>query len=313
MAKQRPDIALVKQIAESFFNSIVTLEEVKAGVSTFVYRVRFGEQVYYLRILPEDDQTFAGEVRAHELLTRRGVKVPRVIHYEPCNNLVGRSLMIAGEVPGAAVQDSWPESGFERIMQEAGEQLALINQVPVEGFGWVKRERDGVLLGEQHSFADPYYEHLDQDLSRLSGYAFTTTEVASVGQLLETAFPLMSRTQAHLVHGDFDLTHIFHQHGCYSGIIDFGEIMGHSPLYDLGHFKLQDGVEGCPKGFQALLDGYREVTDLTQAELMEVDLWTLSIGVRRLGMLHNRRRNKYHAHFVEVVRQQLSALGLLLQ
>ena len=42
---------------------------------------------------------------------------------------------------------------------------------------------------------------------------------------------------AWLAHGDFDCSHIYVADGRYSGIIDFGEIRGANPWYDLAQFR----------------------------------------------------------------------------
>lgn len=309
MSKQRPDFALVEQTATGFFRTPVELEEVKQGASTFVYRLRTGAKVFYLRILPEADMTFAGEVKAHEILLGRGVRVPRIIHYEPRNQVLGLSLMVEEEIKGTSAQDSWPAAGLNEILQEAGRELALVNQVPVDGFGWVKRENCGTLLGEKPTLGDLYYEHLESDLNLLPEYPFSPEEAVAIRLHLETGLASLDRAKASLVHGDFDLTHIFHSDNSYSGIIDFGEIMGHHPLYDLSHFKLQDGFAGSPKGFDALLQGYESVTPLTPDDLWQVELWVLFRGVRYLGRLYRKQLNRYHEHFIAAVREQLSILS----
>jgi hypothetical protein len=98
--------------------------------------------------------------------------------------------------------------------------------------------------GERDTFYDFFYENLEHDQFLLSNYSFNANERNAIRVLLENGFTLIKRKYAYLAHGDFDLTHIFQRNGHYTGIIDFGEIMGSSPFYDLGHFKLHDGSQG---------------------------------------------------------------------
>ena len=119
----------------------------------------------------------------------------------------------------------------------------------------------------------------------------------------------MDRKGSYLVHGDFDPTHIFQNNNHFTGIIDFGEIMGSSPLYDIGHFKLHDGELGNRKGIEPLLRGYSEVKRLTLKDILEIDIWAIFIGVRRLGMIYGRRWNFYHDHLINTVKAQLTILN----
>ncbi len=58
-----------------------------------------------------------------------------------------------------------------------------------------------------------------------------------------------------MAHGDFDTSHIFAANGSYTGIIDFGEIRGAEPTFDLGHLALH-----APDALPAVLQGYASVT-----------------------------------------------------
>ncbi|CAG7644276.1 phosphotransferase [Paenibacillus allorhizosphaerae] len=119
-----------------------------------------------------------------------------------------------------------------------------------------------------------------------------------------------------LVHGDFDDDHIFAHHGTYTGIIDFGEIQGSSPLYDLGHFKLHDGQYHHDRlGFRSLAAGYNEVRELSYEDQVEIDLWALWIGTRRLARRYkyNRRDSqgnwgRYHDHLRKTVQIEIQLL-----
>ncbi len=53
---------------------------IDSGVSTWVYRLRRGDEVFYLRIWPDPGQSFAPEALAHRLVRERGVRAPEVIY-----------------------------------------------------------------------------------------------------------------------------------------------------------------------------------------------------------------------------------------
>ncbi|WP_325166664.1 phosphotransferase [Viridibacillus soli] len=283
-----------------------------AYIALLFYRILVESDTFYLRILPEQDYSFATEVKVHDTLINKGVKVPKVIHFEHKNHLTGLSLMIMDEMAGQGLSDCsnyMDIKNFENVIYDAGTQLALINQIPVDGFGWIDKNNPITLAGEHDSFKAYYHEHYENDLSLLSNYPFNIDEIKNIRDILETGFKLFDRKESYLVHGDFDPTHIFQENGYFTGIIDFGEIMGSSPLYDLGHFKLHDGESGNKKGFEALLRGYSEVKHLTFHEILEIDIWALFIGLRRLGMIYGRRWNFYHDHLIQTVKSQLTVLN----
>lgn len=302
-----PKIELVKQIADDFFGKPVEVERVTKGGSTFVFRIKVENQIYYLRIPRELNANFAVEVKVHELLIKKGVTVPKIICFEPKNNVVQSSIMIAEEISGNDLEDKniVLNRQVEQVLFDAGKQIALANQVEVEGFGEINRDIHDTLVGETKTFYDYYNENLENDLFLLSQYNLDEQEKKAAKDFLEAGFSLMNKKVSHLVHGDFDLSHIFHNHGTYTGIIDFGDIKGSSPLYDLGHFKTHDVI----KGFESLVSGYKDVQDLSPRDDLEISLWALFVGVRRLGMIHNRPRNFYHNHLTNTVKNLVVELN----
>jgi Ser/Thr protein kinase RdoA (MazF antagonist) len=88
---------------------------------------------------------------------------------------------------------------------------------------------------------------------------------------------------AWLAHGDFDATPIFQADGRYSGLIDFGEIRGTEPLFDLGHFLLHDR-EHLPIPLVAdLLAGYGEIVVLPDGHQELVRRSAVLLGLRQLA------------------------------
>src|SRR6185437_2378193 len=107
--------------------------------STYVYRLRQAERICYLRVLPERDASFAPEVFAHQRLRALGVKVPEIISFEHKNETLGRSVMVTSEIKGASLARCADTQAQRRILRAAGRDLAVINSLPVQGFGWIQR------------------------------------------------------------------------------------------------------------------------------------------------------------------------------
>ena len=85
------------------------------------------------------------------------------------------------------------------------------------------------------------------------------------GSVLTAVEEVLDEERAHppaaarLAHGDFDTTAIFCSDGRYTGIIDFGEIRGAEPAFDLGHFHLHDEERMPARLLPALLAGHGRV------------------------------------------------------
>lgn len=312
--REAPSIERVAAYARRYFQSAeFHIEREPSGVSTYVYRIRAGGETFYLRILPEADRSFGVEVHAHELLRDMGVQVPEVVGYERLAEGLGMSAMLVREIEGSAAgQDAGmtTSASYNRVMREAGRQVALMHQVPVDGFGWIRRDRheaDAVLQGEKGTASGHLTEFWEEDLRFLSQAILSEAEIFRLRERFEAGFPLMARQEARLVHGDFDDSHIFQSGGAYTGIIDFGEMQGSSPLYDLGHFKLHDGQRFA--GFGALMAGYGEVMPLTTEDRLEISLWTLWIGIRRMAIAGRRSHVGYLKHLTKAVRHDLDQFG----
>jgi len=124
------------------------VERVEEGVSTYVYRIQRDASVFYLRVLPEEGASFAPEMRVHQLLRERGVKVPEVVYFEHYNQALQRSVMVTTEMRGRHIGFCSEENDLRNILIEAGKDLAVINTILVKGFGWIRRDRDEVGLLE---------------------------------------------------------------------------------------------------------------------------------------------------------------------
>lgn len=309
--KEAPHIdVIISIVSEHLHTSEFKIERVLSGVSTYVYRIELDDEILYLRILPEQDMSFAVEVHVHNLLGQRNVQVPEVMYYEHDHEVIGMSIMIVKEILGSNIEDCPSIEQYENILYHAGQQLAVINQVPVEGYGWIARssnQHEHVLQGEKLLLQDHIYDHLDADLLVLSENVLLKDVISSIISILENGRILMLRHQSHLIHGDFDDSHIFAHQGKFTGIIDFGEIQGNSPLYDLGHYKLHDGQSYI--GYPSLAKGYNKVRQLSYDDQIEIDLWALWIGVRRLGMIYNRTWGWYHDHLIRAIKLQLDILN----
>ncbi len=303
----------IAAVARRALGRVVQLERVEHGVSTTVYRIRAGSETFYLRILPEAGASFAPEAVVHTRLRELGASVPEVLFVDPCDAVLGLSVMIIAEIAGQPIGES-PElapATLEQIVREAGRDLARINSLPVEGWGWIDRGSHVAGLAAEHaSWRDVVFEYWESDLAFLAAGAITAAEARALEQLLAGYDAWLDPQRSCLAHGDLDATHIFHQEGRYTGMIDFGEIRGAGRWYDAGHFHVRDG-ERLPLPLEpALLRGYGDMVTLPPDIEQRVRFEALLINVRALARsLRKRPLDRWTRHQLVVLRQDIAALS----
>ncbi len=282
-----PDLGAVRALVARIFPGAArpVVERVAEGVSTHVYRIGRGGERFYLRVWPEPGESFAPEARVHALLWERGVRVPEVVYFEHDNALLRRSVLVTTAVAGNPVGRRGSDRETRAILVAAGRELAVINSVPVAGFGWLRRDRAAApgLAAGHPTYRAFIREHLEADLALLSAGVPGDRRVAAIRELLARHDAWLDAPPARLAHGDFDATHIYEQDGRYTGIIDFGEIRGGDPWYDLGHFRMHDGETLPAPTLPWLLEGYGAVAPLPADHARRIGFSSLLIAVRALS------------------------------
>ena len=302
-----PDEKDVLQAVRRHLPQAESAARVPRGGSTYVYRVKTASETYYARFLPEA-ASFAAEATAHEIMHAISVRVPRIVAFEHREERSGLSMMLAEEIPGASMEEKWPEQSADVILREAGRQLALMHTIPVDGFGWIDRGSHDALKGEKRSFLEYFDDYLADDLICLRHYGFTDSEQSQIRNYMEQARRLLDVPQAVLVHGDFDTTHIFHAAGQFTGFIDFGEIRGSNRLFDLAVFAYNDRSPDRT-AYYHLVDGYREAAWLTGGDLFTVELMALLILLRYAGKkVAQVEKKPQNDHWYRLIQKQLKRM-----
>ncbi len=289
------------------------VERVWSGISTYVYRIFSQGRTYYLRILPDPTGDFTPEIATLTQLHRYDIKVPEVIYFENHNETLDRALMIEAEIKGRALsRTSFPREVLERVVVEAGRDLARINALRVDGFGWIRPQQVGAtrLRGTWPTFRAFALEHRKADLFYLSRHLLTPRESALLERVLERYDSWLDIDQGHLAHGDFDSTHIFQDRGRYTGIIDFGEVRGGNLWYDLAHFRIRDGARPPYPLFPALERGYQELVPFPPTYEPQLRFTSVLINIRALSRaFQTRPPDNYIWRQLDMLREDLAALA----
>lgn len=308
------DIQRVKAVVNRLFPAPDThFERVLSGISTYVYRISSQNQIYYLRILPDATASFTPEIAALTQLRQQRIHVPEIVHYEDYNRLLGRPIMVEAEIKGLALsQTSFPRDVLEKVVIGAGRDLARINSVPVEGFGWVRvnRARPTRLRAQWPTFRAFAMEHRQADLIYLRMHVLRGQDIARLERVLACYDSLLDIEQGYLAHGDFDSTHIFQDHGRYSGIIDFGEVRSTGRWYDLAHYRIRDAARPPFSLFHALERGYAEIFPLPAAYEQILRFTGILINIRALTRaFQTRSPDQYIWRQLEILREDLEVLS----
>lgn len=270
----------------------IRITRMDQGHSTWVYRVERGTERFYLRILPEEEDTYAPEVRAHELAREAGARVPEVLHYEARNAVVDRSIMLTSEIAGRPLTDQVPLDFARDVILEAGRDLARINSIPVDGWGWISRDDESIPThlnaDDPDLFSMLEREYFPQSVARYQDF-LEPIELRRFDNFLSQIPMLIDGSESRLVHGDFDISHIYCDDAGYTGIIDFGEIRGMPSLYDLGHHWMHDQERLPYSTLPWLLTGYTEIAPLPDNCQQQIVAWSLLIALRSLN--RGRARN----------------------
>ena len=313
MRKPDVDLEVLHQIAARALpgSDPSVVERAESGVSTQVYRLRRRGQAFYLRVAEGPDASLGPEVLVHRLLRERGVRVPEVVHFDPFNEALDRAVMVTAEIPGHPIARGDANVDLGAVLVEAGRDLAAINGVAVEGFGWIRRDRRAAArleaeLPTHRAFA---LDHLHEHLGRLRGVFLADEDVRVVLRTVDRYDGWLDAEQAWLAHGDLDATHIYQRDGRYTGIIDFGEIRGADRLYDLGHVAVHDGEAVPAPLLPHLLEGYGDVTPLPPDQERRIHLAGLLIGVRALARSTDRPPAAHQHHLTQAIRRSLRAFA----
>jgi aminoglycoside phosphotransferase (APT) family kinase protein len=262
--------------------SSVSIGRASGGRVAVVYRATVDGVRYYLRLAEEPGEDLTTDALVLERLRGLDVRVPGVVAASPSTAAFPRSWMIMTEVPGRSIAQGGTDDEARQAAIAAGRDVAVLNSVPVAGFGWLRRDGSEQLTAELPSYGQFAGSYLPNPWPGRLSELFDRRQLDVLHALAaaEKDRPLRG---GHLVHGDLDVTHIYAHAGRYSGIIDFGEMRGADSCFDLGHFLLHDGETRPARLFSSFLRGYLQVSPLADGHCEAIRTSAILLGLRQLS------------------------------
>ncbi len=262
-------------IQDSLHENTVSKKRIIAGEVNEVYDLTLeSNKQVILRISKKDTQDFLQEQWAIGQCRSQNIPVP-VIIFVGNTEVKGKpvSFCIMEKLPGSTLErgtinhKALQPKVLQQIITEAGNLLKRIHTIPTQGFG----DLDAKGNGEFQSFTkilskDPNQKQGLLLLAKNTSIPQPTME--SILDKLESVAEKNADAMPVLNHGDYGPKHLMISDNKISGIIDWGDSSGNSPLYDLARWEYWFGDE-FPTSW--LLDGYGHelLKDSKSLELFE--------------------------------------------
>lgn len=138
------DLAAVRLVAACALRvsaGEVEIERTVQGVAAQVYRVVRAGDEWFLRLAEQRDQTLQVDAELLARLRRIQVRVPEVVYVHPFVEQLDRSVLLTRHIGGVSLEATANHRLAWDVARRAGRDLAMINQLPVDGFGWISRSR----------------------------------------------------------------------------------------------------------------------------------------------------------------------------
>jgi Ser/Thr protein kinase RdoA (MazF antagonist) len=278
-----PRTALEEALRRTLSSPDVHLLPVSPGRRAIVYRAETARGSFYVRVAEEPGQDLTTDAIVLDRARSVGASVPQVILVERDPPEMDRSFLVTAELPGKALASAGDGRMAEAAVRKAGRDVAVINCIEVQGFGWLVRDGGPVLRAEFDRYEDFVVSQLPDSWPGWLERIFQTSELEALEQTVWEELEAPSE-DARLVHGDLDVTHIFIDGDRYAGLIDFGEVRGADRCFDLGHFLLHDQETRRDSLFEAFLSGYLEVRDLPTDHRLRIQRSAILSGLRQLSL-----------------------------
>lgn len=147
------------------------------------------------------------------------------------------SYQIIEKLPGDTIQfylKNNPDKEDDLVF-EMGKTMAKLHKIKVDGFGPFDNElaSSGKLVGKYKNLSDAINAGLEENLERLVKYEIINQDTADKMHALFVANPLLDIKGSVLMHNDFADWNLLTDGNSITGIIDWDECVGGSPIEEI--------------------------------------------------------------------------------
>jgi aminoglycoside phosphotransferase (APT) family kinase protein len=244
-AYRTPHDVLFATVKAATGQDAVRYEQIVSGYDNEVYQVTTeATTAYIVRIQQHGGTSFQTEAWAMSRCRAVGVPVPEIYLISSIRVAnQDKAVMVQQRLPGQALRDILPQltrSEAAQVWSEAGALLARIHTILVDGFGFAAPDAPG--RWEWATWADLIQSARRSQAAttaQLRQWGFAEHDLGSIGSILDIYERDFSTVQPVLCHGDFIPKHLFVDAALrLTGIIDFGDVQGGSPIHDLAYLHM---------------------------------------------------------------------------
>lgn len=273
------------------------------GEQNEVYFIKLqSHQEVVLRIAHAVQRQFHQEQWAIEKCLESNLRVPKIFsiqHQKTKDGFLSFCIMekINGQ-PLLALRDNYDAIDrryLKKMIVKAGAILTKIHQIPTRGFGRI----DSQGQGEYKNFEEMMLEKVDQRryLLKLSAEtSFNPQKMEKILEIISAHASLYEADNSILNHGDFGPKHIMVEGDSITGILDWGETLGHLPVYDFAYW---DYWRGDKIPTEWLKEGYDNKAIFDKDFDTVTHLIKLHLGI---GLLYHYHQDSYLPN-VELVKR----------
>ncbi len=235
----------------------------------------FLNEDFVLRFNARDPEApkFQREKFVFSLLQDSPIPTPKWFHLDSSREFVPYDVFITRMLPGANVEAQWPslkERARDDVAADAGRWLSELHRQRFDFFGELANQ--GPLPRTR-----TWFEYLE---ARLESHLHQSGRFHIFDSATEKRFRLAlqdrravfeSVTEAGLVHMDYHLGNLLHQHLKVTAVLDFEWAFAGDPLYDLGRWVHGEDWPGSRAGF---LRGYGR-NGFSDLELSRIEIYQM--------------------------------------
>ena len=217
-------------------------KKIVRGHENEVHSVTTERTTVYVRIRRNGEVPLAQEAWAIAQSRAAGIPVPEILMLETIE-VDGEKLeaMVQEQAAGQALGEillKLPTASADRALDQVGQLLGQLHAIPTEGSG--HRQEDGTWEFQNWP---QWLERETQRRSKTEPYllqaGFSPADFAFMLAQLHTYPTIYPCKNTVFCHGDIEPAHIFiGADQCITGLIDFGQFQGNSPLQDFMHLSL---------------------------------------------------------------------------